>query len=225
MAVINEYKDILNIYIPDNFGPDEEDFDGIIPEDFQTVFDQLDASVQTKWGISQFVIMKREWDKVVKIGFRGWYLWDNDREDTYFQEYFTNYADKAFNLYEEAEEWGIAPIFAGMELLGSNGSYNVYLQERVKCDFAEAWATGDVNRVSSDNSRTYVESKMRTEMGIWRNFDLNWLAQAVDCYGKELVEDTMAFLREHRIYDFHDGNYGYREDGTPVIIDWADFEQ
>lgn len=222
---LNEYKDLLDLYIPEGFGPDEEDYDYIIPDDFQTVIDQLPKNVYTKWGISQFVIIKDDWDMVAKIGFNGWHVWEDYSENTHFQPYNINYAQKSFHLYQEAQKRGIDPIFAEMVILGNAGDSTVYLQEKVKCDFASSWETGDCKRKFSDDSHDYVVMRRRVGRGAWRMFESDWLAQAIDYYGKELVENLMFFLEEYRIYDFHEGNYGYREDGTPVLIDWADFSE
>ena len=58
---------------------------------------------------------------------------------------------------------------------------------------------------------------------LWKYFPLNWLAAAIDYYGFELVENFINFCDENNIRDWHSANYGWREDGSPVVIDWGGY--
>jgi hypothetical protein len=228
MGHFNEYKDILDIEFPADFGPFEED-ESVVSSSIEKVFDQLDYTLETKWGISQFVIINNKWDKVIKVPFFGWFVDKCDRNyncTTEFQNYIVDYAEKSYDIYEEAKEAGVADIFAGMEVLGSIGhNHYAYLQERIAATYDDVSEELRGKIKTSKKSNTYVH-KQRCELQgdfMWRHFEEDWLASAVECYGEEFVENFLAFLKEKRLYDWHWGNFGYREDGSPVIFDWGDF--
>ena len=54
-------------------------------------------------------------------------------------------------------------------------------------------------------------------------FNLQWLGNAIDFYGENFVRKVMQFIDKIGVTDFHSGNLAYREDGSPVIIDYAGF--
>ena len=56
--------------------------------------------------------------------------------------------------------------------------------------------------------------------------DTNWIANCIDKYGQSKVERFLNYCENidpDLLEDVHSGNYGYREDGTPAILDFSNF--
>ena len=215
-------KDALDLDIPMIFGTDE-DFQAT-PE-MNYVFKQLDNSVRTEWGVSQFVIINDEWDKVVKIPFSGGYayhyidLGDSEEEYEEFEEWSRDYCEYSVNIYNAAKKKGIAKIFAETKLLGKTvNGVKIYTQEKIDSPYAKK----DIEY--NEDSLTIVKNK-RIYNRAYNRFCSNWLAKAIDCYGEVLVDKFINFCIEADINDTHNNNYGYRKDGSPVIFDYASFDE
>ena len=52
-----------------------------------------------------------------------------------------------------------------------------------------------------------------------------WLARAIEYYGEAAVNDLLAFIELEGINDFHTENIGFREDGSPVILDYSGYRE
>lgn len=212
-------KDILCLDIPANFGTNE--FSEITYE-MSYVMDQLDNTIETKWGISQFVIINNEWDNVIKIPFIGGYYEpdDEDSEDI-FEEWSRDYCQYSIDIYNSALKEGVVDIFAKTEVLGEtiNGS-KIYTQEKIDIDCAN-----NISKIEySNNSFNKVKNNQNDGKAGWRKFRASWLAAAIDCYGEKFVNNFIEFCIKNNINDTHDHNYGYRSDGSPVIFDYASFD-
>ena len=185
----------------------------------ECIFDQLDNTVNTTWGISQFVIINNNWDKVIKIPFEGNYNTNNDS----FCCYETNYCDYSLEIYEAAIKAKVSKIFAKMEYLGeTKEGKDVYLQERIKSTFGEDFSIHH----ESEYSLKIVKKKKTSSSTVWKwnEFEEEWLASAIECYGEHFMDTFLDFCYVMGIEDLHDGNYGWRMDGSPVIFDWAGFD-
>ena len=219
-----DYNKLKDLYIPEEFGVDDynEPTDSI-----DIVFDQVPATVITKWGVTQFVIIDPDTDnkKVAKIPFNGYFVteeeYEGDPDAVYvFQKYRTNYCDLSYELYSEAEEKGLNDILAEFDYLGitSNG-IPIYLQEKVT-DMDES----DFHYTITPESR-----KKYNELGSknlsWYHFPTEWMIAAIDYYGVSFMADFIMFCEVHNLNDFHEGNVGWREDGSPCVLDWAGYNE
>lgn len=210
-------EDALLLKIPDDFGTNE----GYeVTDVIQEIFNQLDPLTTTSWGASQFVILNKEWNEVIKIPFDGMYELDDDDEE-FFDEWYIDYCKMSVDIYQKAKQKGIADIFAETRLLGvtTNGK-KVYTQEKVEipCVYSKNIKTKD-----NEDNFNIVEKKRKTDYA-WNRFEKEWLAKAIDYYGLKFVEKFISFCKENEITDTHRDNYGYREDDIPVIFDYASFE-
>lgn len=218
-----DYNNLKNIIIPAEFGVDSY---GDITDSMEYVHDQLPQDIYTAFGATQFVIIDNEQDKVAKIGFTGEFWYDEDLdpdlENPIFDPFYTNYADYAYDLFTEAEEEGIDILFAKVELFGktANGK-NIYLQEKVisydNCDGS--------NSKSSKRSKDSYEKMVKEDprCGI-RRFPEDWAIAVIEWYGEELIKNFLKFINKYGLDDWHDGNIGWRKDGSPCILDWAGFD-
>lgn len=213
-------KDALYLDIPASFGTNE-DYD--ITGEINYVLNQLDESVQTTWGVSQFVIINDSWDKVVKIPFAGGYTIhysDDGEEWEDFDDWSKDYCQYSLDIYNAACKEKIAPIFAEMQFLGKtiNGA-KIYTQEKISINYASS------ETKYSNDSFNKVKHNQSTIKSGWTRFKLSWLATAIDYYGEDLVNNFINFCVKNNISDTHHHNYGYRKDGSPVIFDFASFDE
>ena len=208
---MSEYDFLLKMIVPSNFGcyKDSEETSPAMDK----IFDQLPSNVNTYWGITQFIVERPESNYVAKFPFRGMYL-DND-----FIKFSKNYSDYSFDLYKKAIKLDIGDIFAATWLRGSTiDGTKIYLQEKV-----DVYAFSDFRYKYTKEQK----ERLRTQqcIGHWGTFKEDWLIAAVDTYGENFMIKLFRFLRENKIFDFHPSNYGWRRDGSPVLLDWADFQE
>lgn len=232
-----DFKSLLNIYVPDEFGCDEDSYP---TKSIDEVFAQLPDNVETHWGVSQFCIIPADSDMVAKIPFSGEFYTveeetlDEDGnekilENTGFNYFHTNYCDLSYDLYLDAEDQGLESILAKMEFLGqTKNGVNVYLQEKVlpldRDTTIGRYFKSKEERESSSKRLKEVRKKYDNTSIDWYHFPTNWAAAALDFYGEAFMVKFIKFIEENELNDFHDGNIGWREkDNTPVILDWAGY--
>lgn len=207
-------EDMLNLRIPKNFGINE---DTESSRAIETIFNQLDSSTHTAWGVTQFVINSDDWNEVVKIPFEGMYEWDEEKDVYIFNEFCWNYCEESVELYQKALEIGVAAIMAKTRVLGTNKiGQTIYAQEKVARPYA------NFKKHCSEDSFKLVKNSIKEKI-YWCRFSTTWLGNAIDCYGFSFVDKFLKFCYDNDIVDLHDNNYGYRADGTPVIFDYASF--
>lgn len=61
----------------------------------------------------------------------------------------------------------------------------------------------------------------------YRYCDMDWRAMVIELYGEDFLRSFIDWYRNdnsnHILDDMHGGNYGYRMDGAPIILDCAGF--
>ena len=230
------YRDYLEIYTSQHFGTNSES-----ELDDYDFFEQLAPEVKTHWGATQVCIIDPDLEDVIKIFFNGEFYGDDDDYgyDVKFTEFCHDYANIAETIYEDALKLGFGDFFAAFEKIGeTDGSHRpVFRQEFVTPledggDSHPSKKSIDIvvkkqyAEYDEDDIDDYFNEAIYMERAKWRTFDTNWTAAAIDAYGYELVERFLNFVRETSIHlDMHSGNYGYRKDGTPCILDWAGFDE
>ena len=212
--------DITKFIIPEQFGTDEDEYGDTL----RSVIDQvLNIGCEFAYGISKFVIMLND-TEVVKIPFNGEFYWDNDSQGyDAFEEFKStiDYCRVEADYYKEAVKWGIAEFFAGTRFVGYTKDHTpFYVSERVHKTLDDVWYS--VSEESVQTARDYANSK---ENFYWRRLSDHWLAVALEKYGKEKVDKFLEFLQAYDIDDLHQGNVGFREDGTPCLIDYSGWNE
>lgn len=204
--------DIANLNIPDTFGS----FDGYdISPEMEDVMDQLESDVSTVWGATKFVII---FDKeVVKIPFNGMYDYEGDEFTPFI---YNDYCAIEADLYDKAEDAGIEYFFAKTEYAGMTVSRTpYYISEKVY-----EWDSNEKNnrsRKPSEKSIEKAEEFYSNKNSIW--IDNYWIALAYEYYGEKAVKKFVDFVEDNEISDFHGGNLGIREDGSPCILDYSSY--
>lgn len=231
------YRDYLEIYTNQYFGANSES-----ELDDYDFFEQLAPEVETRWGATQVCIIDPDLEDVIKIFFNGEFenIYDEDDDYSYdvdFIEFRHDYANIAETIYEDAKKLGFGDFFAAFEKIGeTDGSKRpVFRQEYVIPLDDGGYSNPSKKAIDIVNKKQYADNDkdnddfdevVYMERAKWRTFDTRWTAAAIDAYGYELVERFLSFVRETSIHlDMHSGNYGYRKDGTPCILDWAGFDE
>ena len=198
--------DAFNLKIRDCFGKDDNDdvpsFD----------FSQLGGD-STAWGVSKFVIFPSgNLNKVIKIPFEGVWEYNSEIEDEEWFEFevIKDYCAEEAAIYDEAVEAGLECFFAKTEFGGfTKDGTKFYIADRVK--------PFDWHRATEGSEKKANEIRC--------SLDSIWIANAIDCYGLDKVNELVAFLWDRNLHDFHDGNVGMREDGSPVLLDYSDYKE
>lgn len=136
-------------------------------------------------------------------------------------DYEWDYCGLELEYYTQIAEYGFDKFYAETAFLGTTqNGFPCYIQE-----WCESYEDSDIDTSSSEHSRSHVQ-ELKTNNNYRSYFYDDWVALAVERYGEELADAFfLNFLREHNEYvgDMHSGNFGFRADGSPVIIDFSDF--
>lgn len=205
------------------------------PEDYGIVYDYEDKlraafpRVQVANGVTKMVIIHPDLPFVIKIPFNGYWAIDYNSEDENIFIPFEcatctgafdgewDYCKLETEEYACAQDRGFNCFLAKSEFIGYYCNYPIYIQEKVNVGFRA-------------NSRIVSSAKSRESVN---NLDFCdricsdiWMSKCFDCYGEEL---TMAFVEythhEDNMVgsDDHSKNYGYRNDGTPCLLDYSGY--
>ena len=210
--------DVKDLEIPEKFGCDDDNMEtGAI----DYVLDQLDDTVDTTWGASKFVIFFDGSDQIVKIPFSGEYCWNDDIEDEDFYDFNTSdYCAIEASLYADAVVRGVEKFFARTIYGGvTKKGTPYYISDKVQI-------YGNMISKLKTPSEENIEKAKKYWFSLSYHTDLNkeWIAYALEWYGEEEVEKLMNFISDENIYDLHNNNVGFRENGAPVILDYSGFD-
>lgn len=240
---------VLEKYLPENFGKvlDDDYIVNII--EIEDELWKIDHTVRFYSGVSKLAIVAESLGEVaIKVPFNGCYEyseeyydyqhsdeydyaddeeeWDFDRK--YFFEYFCggggkcndDYCAEEYAAYKELKELGYEKFVAETELLGGiNGMY-ILVQE-----FVTSMNDFDKKIINSKKS-VETSKRIREDYVSANNVDDDWVAACIEHYGEELSEKFFNYTEEDGysiLADAHWGNYGYREDGSPCVLDFSDY--
>lgn len=147
-------------------------------------------------------------------------IWHDDLNDWIIKVGFSNskidYAELEYTNYCLAEEEGLGYYFPETVYIGTFGGHRFYAQRECECDEAS------VSREWYDSlcDRYYDRGEEYDCDTVWSEVE-----ELEDDERVELLfgdEKLIEFLREYKINDLHEGNFGYRG-GNMVIIDFSGF--
>lgn len=223
--------------LPKNFGiclssEEGEDYDGIVGYfDILNSIKDIDPFAYLDWGVSKLVIISPEaGDIVIKIPFHG----RTESIDVmgYEEDVFckfeaasgsdpSDYCLAEYEKYENLKAESLECFLAHTELYQYRDNYAVLVQEKV---VPKAYDEG--KRLSSLQSEKIAKEWLNSATKPY--FPLAWMANCIDKYG---VEKAEAFLKycdtvdPYILEDVHSGNYGYRPDGSPVLLDFSGYSE
>jgi hypothetical protein len=101
--------------------------------------------------------------------------------------------------------------------MGECESGTIIKQERV-LDFYEYCP------ISEDETIEFVNSDIK----YYGFADSQWVAVAIERYGKAMVDKLIDFLENNFpivVKDLHNGNIGFRKNGEPIILDFSGWNE
>lgn len=202
-------------------------------------------------GASKYILINDKLPYVIKIPFNG--FWEEvyeeeiykeddieDVEEDIFPKYvFTNfecagrdsYCDDAmwennycetearfYQVIEEGRE-DIKIFFAETRYCTAIDGKRIYLQEKV------------IPYSKADDKYSHKSSPLAKELSkkVYHQIAEDWIEAAIIYYGEELTKKFIDFLDndddigEIIKEDLHNENYGYREDGSPCLLDYSGY--
>lgn len=227
--------------LPEKFGIGA-DMDKV--ENIETILQRdINEDIRVCNGISKMVILAPALgDIVIKIPFNGQYTYgerfgprrhsskwvDESEEGVPIEfEYFsgaggsdeTDYCLAEYEKYQNLIA-SCLDIFVAQTLFYKiKNGVRIFLQERVN-PVEDSIATPRPSEKSIKAAKRYSNDSAYVYM------DCNWIANCIENYGEEITEKFLSYatdIDEDILGDMHDGNFGYRDDGTPVLLDFCDF--
>ena len=195
------------------------DADGIAEysEGFSYIYEQVDEEIRT--GVSKVVIIPHDSSYVLKIPYRG----ARDGEDYYDFHYAGNeirdwdYCETEAEIYDAFKAEGLECFLAKTVRYGEDATgYPLYIQE--KCITSYDYEDPDPNYTYDD---TDFRSMLACGIAVADN---TWNMKAIMYYGIEKYIRFMQLCLDRFpdvLDDLHSQNYGYRIDGSPVLIDFS----
>lgn len=240
---------VLEKHLPENFGKVQDDDFIVNMDEIEGRIWAIDHTVKFYSGASKLAIVAESLGKVaIKIPFNGYYeysdeYYDYRRSDEYdytddeeewgfdrkyyFEKFCggggknnNDYCAEEYATYKELKELGYEQFVAETELLGGvNGMY-ILVQELVT-------SMNDYCKKIVNSQRSIETSKrIREDYSSANNVNDDWVAACVEHYGEELSDKFFNYTEEDGysiLADAHWNNYGYREDGSPCILDFSDY--
>ena len=212
--------------VPKKFGWDDYDTE---EENTAVISEALrDAKVAggAYRGATKAVAVVSGCSSVLKVPYSG--KWDYD--ESVDCDYFTRFegADNSkdhnwdhclteYEVYEAAKENGLDIFFPKTEIMGECESGTIIKQERV-LDFYEYCSISEDRTIEL----VYLDAKYCDLI------DSQWIAAAIERYGKAMVDKLIDFLEDNFpivVEDLHNGNIGFRENGEPIILDFSGWNE
>lgn len=224
---------ILNMIfpLPEEFGVQLFDNFDCEPIDFCRIkhsISKVDSNAFIEFGMSKLVIISPNIGNVViKIPFNGYFEEDPDTGEIFWNPFegasgsdFSDYCLTEYEKFKDLKFYGLNCFVAKTLFYKTIDGVRIFLQEKV---VSKAESCG--GPCASENSKKlankwYKEGKF--------DIDPSWIANCLDRYGKSKVEKFLCYCSAidfDILDDIHSGNFGYRDNGTPVILDFSNYCQ
>lgn len=225
----------------------EEDY-MVLEEVQETLDEEMNFPCDFATGATKFVILPEERDYVVKIPFNG--RWEstyrsyssdeeeyNEWEDTYEEKFFPwegagyegsesgwDYCGREQWIYEQAQKYDIAEMFAGTTKIAEVRSYPIYASERAVVSYRAACYGSMYNdsETYTDFVCDYIKTHYDNDPHIAPNISYAFLGYMLYYYGEEKFDKFLHFAKDMSINDLHSDNVGFIGD-RPVLIDYSGF--
>lgn len=189
-------------------------------EGFSYIYEQVDEEIRT--GVSKVVIIPHDSSYVLKIPYRG----ARDGENSWDFHYAGNkirdwdYCETEAEIYDAFKAEGLECFLAKTVRYGKDATgYPLYIQE--KCITSYDYEDPDSNYTYDDTERKTFRSMFACGIAVANN---TWNMKAIMYYGVEKYIRFMQLCLDRFpdvLNDLHSENYGYRTDGSPVLIDFS----
>ena len=232
--LINQFLNSI-FPLPEQFGvvcsndyPDEP----VYYSSIKKAVKDIDAKALVYFGMSKLVIVSPNLNGyVIKIPFNGCYqetfYEDEDNDEMEWCDFYfatgSDPADYCLTEYEnniDLRNKHFNPFVAKTLFYMEKDGFRIFLQEQV-IPFNNYWPSSQPSKKSKKIAKEWRKQKKH-----YMNSD--WVASCIDFYGKKKTEKFFYYCEncdEDIVHDMHDGNFGYRKDGSPVLLDYSGFDQ
>lgn len=238
--VVNQILDAI-FPLPEEFGVVAYENDA---PDLQWEYDlykriwTIDEKASIYYGMSKLVIISPEvGDVVIKIPFNGSYEYvykddyDEEDDDNYNDDEYewapfhyapgsdqSDYCLAEYEKFQALKTLHLDCFVAKTFLYKVCCGVRVFIQEKVS-SIEDCYDDHRPSKQSQDLAR-----KIKREKFV--SLDTDWLANCLDAYKQSKLDKFITYCHKvdyNILSDLHCGNYGYRKNGTPVILDYSDF--
>lgn len=225
--LIDELLDAI-FPLPKKFGIflDEEgtDSDFLYFSNFKQAVSKVDPCASICYGVSKMVITSPNLQNIViKIPFNGYFLM-LPSEDEWYPFSWAAGSDSAdyclteYEKYNKLKTYDLDCFVAKIAYYKTIDGYRIFLQEEV------IPKSNSCNRQKPSKKSQDLADKWYKEGKFY--MDSEWIANCLDKYGKSKVKRFLKYCTDidlDILEDMHSGNFGYRKDGTPCILDYSNF--
>lgn len=213
--------------LPEKFGLIQNDGIGTSEfEDIEFNLQSADPAAFLNHGASKLVIISPSFgDVVIKIPFNGYYEEDDESGELHWFDFewaagsdSSDYCLTEYEKYNKLKVYGLDCFVAKTFYYKTIDGIRIFLQEHVIPE--------------NDLCLSYTPSaKSKKLADKWQNegmfyIDSEWIANCLDKYGQSKVKrflDYCANIDLDILEDTHCGNFGYRTNGTPAILDYSNY--
>ena len=218
--------------LPDQFGLDTGSDIPIGMSEIQARLLHYDKKANIFYGMSKMVITSPALENVViKIPFNGYLEYGYDEKEDDFDDYWiyfayaddgddgSNYCWAEYKRYKEAREEKVNTFLAETVFHDVIDGISIFVQEKVNP------ACYSKKKYHISHFAEYLTSCLKVEYEM--RMALPWVSACVDYYG---ISKTTKFLKychdvaPEIMEDLHNGNYGFRPDGSPCLLDFSSFD-
>ena len=227
--IINNILDKL-FPLPEQFGVIVSEYDESEPINFYEIecaVKEIDPNAYINYGMSKLVIVSPKIGEVViKIPFNGYYLEDEETGELEWCPFewasgtdASDYCLTEYEKYERLQTYNLDCFVAKTIFYKVRCGIRIFLQELVIPE-SESLCSPKASKNSKDLAKEWKDK------GIF-HIDSEWIANCLDKYGKSKVERFLHYcsnLDLDILEDVHRGNFGYRKNGEPCMLDFSNYE-
>ena len=242
LSFLNEYKNIFTYYYVDE---DETEY-----ADFYSYFLDSYTYIDYDWcknGVTKLCFHFHEFPQyVIKIPFRGKavvldnnegiisedeflvdplcacdvYDYEGAAHNGYYDiEDIYDYCEAENYVYDKAIDNCVDEFVASTEYLCSINDIPIYISTYVEEEYDESEAKENVQSTSLELAKKY-----KKKYEYMTPFSIVKLALFIQQYGILKAHNFIRFLNNYAVEDFHDGNFGFDEEGKLKLIDYSSFD-
>jgi hypothetical protein len=135
-----------------------------------------------------------------------------------------NYCEQEVEYYESAKTYGVEKLLLPIEKVGvTKGGIPLYIQPIYKFTIDEmSWKKQDKVLQRIQKTRNFALERAVSRSCYYAP-NRDWLARAIQIYGKKFMRSFEAWTNAHHVNDLHSQNVGYIGNFRPVLIDYAGY--